>query len=199
MNEVLDVVKGTLAGVHMRTEVQQIMAAGRSRRRRRRAAGAMAAGLGLATAAALAAMPSKTTTEFAPPATADAQGPVHLDLAAFSVNTNPDGTVTVLTKRQALDPVVLRHALARAGIPTYITIGRFCSDAGKGQPPGLDSVLHSERRADGTIVMVFTPSALVPGTEISIGMKPGSPGKLGAAFTLIRAGARLTCSTNLPH
>jgi hypothetical protein len=128
MNDVLDDLKGSTAGVHMRTPVQEIVAAGRSRRRRRRGFGTVAGAVVVAGAVMVALQPG-TTTEIAPPVAVGA-GSVHLHLAAFSVDTNPDGTVTLLTKAQLkaqlLDPVILRRTLAQAGIPAYITIGKYC-------------------------------------------------------------------------
>ncbi|MFI6596646.1 hypothetical protein ACIBHX_10360 [Nonomuraea sp. NPDC050536] len=56
-----------------------------------------------------------------PAATGDARP------AAFSVDTNADGTVTVkVTKEESLDPVVLQRTLADAGIPARVTVNEFC-------------------------------------------------------------------------
>jgi hypothetical protein len=197
MNDVLDDVKGSMAGVHMRTPVEEIVAAGRSRRRRRRVCGTVAGAVVVAGATMVALQPG-TPAETAPPVTADT-GPVHLHLAAFSVDTNPDGTVTMLTKAQSLDPATLRRALAQAGVPAIIKIGEFCRST-QSPPPGLDSVVRGEPRPDGTVVLVFTPSALPQGAELSIGiLKPGSPGQKRAAYTLVRAGTPLRCSPGLPN
>jgi hypothetical protein len=196
MNDVQDGVKASMAGVHMRTPVEEIVAAGRSRRLRRRAGG-LVAGAVVAGVAVMALLPS-TPTQTAPSVTASAAGPVHVHLAAFSVDTNPDGTVTMLTKAQTLDPATLQRALAQAGIPAIIKVGGFCDSTQKQR--GLDAVVHAERRPDGTVMLIFTPSAMPRGTELSIGIhKPASPGKLGAAYALIRTGSQLKCSPDLPN
>jgi hypothetical protein len=51
--------------------------------------------------------------------------PVHMDLAAWSVNTNQDGSVSV-TVRQVGDlfnPAALEKALADAGVPAIVKVG----------------------------------------------------------------------------
>jgi hypothetical protein len=119
-----------------------------------------------------------------------------MQLAAFTVVSNPNGTATLtLKKGPSLNPDALSQALAGAGIPAIVRVGTFCHSTN--QPPGLGQVLSSERRDDGTVVLVFTPSAMPEGAELSIGFKPDSvPGtKDRIRFTLVTVGAELSCSS----
>jgi hypothetical protein len=50
---------------------------------------------------------------------------VHVNLADWSVNTNPNGTVTVKTKNIS-HPRRLEHVLAEAGIPALVRWGELC-------------------------------------------------------------------------
>jgi hypothetical protein len=189
-NDVLEMVKESMSGVHMQTPVEAIVASGRIRRRRRLsglAVAGVAVGLGLTLG-----VPAVSHSGTAPQSTS--ANPAQL--AAFTLVSNPNGTATLtLTKGQALDPETLRQALEHAGVPALVKVGTFCHS--QGQPTGLDRVLSSQRRADGTVVIVITPSAMPKGAELSIGYKPKSvPGtKDRARFTLVTAGAPLTCSS----
>jgi hypothetical protein len=51
--------------------------------------------------------------------------PVHVHLAAWSVDTNSNGTVTV-TVHQLAHPAKLQRTLARAGVPAVVTPGQIC-------------------------------------------------------------------------
>jgi len=186
-DDVLGTLKNSLSGVHSATPVETIVAAGRSRRRHRLAGLAVA---GVAVAAAVA-VPALSPSE--PAATPGSTNP--LRLAAFTVVSNPNGTATVtLVKGPSLNADALSHALAQAGVPAVVRVGSFCRSAH--QPAGLDQVLGSQRRADGTVVLVIMPSAMPDGAKLSIGFKPkSSPGKKDRVqFTLV-SGGRLSCSS----
>jgi hypothetical protein len=190
-DDVLHTVKESMAGVHMQTPVEEIVASGRTRRRRRRsglaAAGALAV-TGL-TAGALAISGSG-----AAPPTGASGGRSGVQLAAFSVVSNPNGTATVtLVKGPGINPDSLSRALGGAGVPAIIRVGSFCRADGKAT--GLEQVLTSERRSDGTVVLVIDPKAMPRGTELSIGFKPESvPGtKDRIRFTLVPTGTHLNC------
>src|SRR5215831_1749295 len=87
----------------------------------RRALVPVAAGAA-AVAIALGAAVASNDTSGAPGGVA--AGGVHVHLADFSVDTNPNGTVTVaLSETQILNPDALRQALAQAGIPAKVTVG----------------------------------------------------------------------------
>jgi hypothetical protein len=202
MNDVFDTVRESMEGVHMHTPVERIVAAGRARRRRKvtaiAAGAAVAGGLSLVVATG---GPQVNT----PPAG------VHVHLAAFSVDSNTDGTVTVkLTKEQTLDPATLQNALAQAGIPADIRINEFCH--APVDIPGFDKVMSDSKEkvksgskeADGRVVMTIDPTAMPEGTKIIAGIrtpdyKPDDPSRLGAVFGLARTGDTLQCSTELPR
>jgi hypothetical protein len=194
MNDVFDTMRESMEGVHMHTPVERIVAAGRARRRRKVTAiavGAAAAG-GLSLVVAIGGQQVN-----APPAG------VHVQLAAFSVDSNADGTVTVkLTKEQTLDPVTLQNALAQAGIPADIRINEFCNSPV--DIPGFDKVMSDSKEEDGRVVMTIDPTAMPEGTKIVAGIrtrdyKPDDPSRFGAAFGLARVGDTLQCSTELPR
>lgn len=90
-----------------------------SKRRLRRAIAAVAAAcvvIGLALALAL---PSGTRP-----------GPVHVHLAAWSVDTNPDGTV-IFRLRSVSHPAQLQRVLAEAGVPAMVRSGEICLAQGR--------------------------------------------------------------------
>ncbi len=128
---------------------------------------------------------------------------MHIQLAAFSVDSNADGTVTVkLTKEQTLDPATLQDALAQAGIPADIRINEFCTSPV--DVPGFDKVMSDGKEEDGRVVMTIDPTAMPEGTKIIAGVraldyKPDDPSRFGAAFGLARVGDTLQCSTELPR
>jgi hypothetical protein len=181
--EVLDEVRGLVAGLHMRTPAETILARGRSRRRRRSArmvaGGATVlavAGLGLAFITGSSA--DRPTQDGHP-----------VELASFSVVSDPDGTTTLtLTKGEAVDTDALRTKLAQAGVPAEITIDRFCHNT-NGDRATFDRVVSVRPQDDGTEVLVITPAAMPAGTKLSIGVFPNR-----RAWNLITDGAPLTCS-----
>jgi hypothetical protein len=194
MNDVFDTMRESMEGVHMHTPVERIVAAGRARRRRK----VTAIAVGAAVAGGLSLVVATGGQQVnAPPAG------VHVQLAAFSVDSNADGTVTVkLTKEQTLDPAALQNALAQAGIPADIRINEFCNSPV--DIPGFDKVMSDSKEEDGRVVMTIDPTAMPEGTKIIAGIrtrdyKPDDPSRFGAAFGLARVGDTLQCSTELPR
>jgi hypothetical protein len=55
---------------------------------------------------------------------------VHVHLAAWSVDTNPNGTVT-FKLRSISDPARLEHVLAEAGVPAMVRSGEICLAQGR--------------------------------------------------------------------
>lgn len=195
MNDVFDTMRESMEGVHMHTPVERIVAAGRARRRRKVtaiAAGAAVAG-GLSLVVAIGGQQVNAP-----------RAGVHVQLAAFSVDSNADGTVTVkLTKEQTLDPATLQNALAQAGIPADIRVNEFCNSPV--DIPGFDKVMSDSKEEGGrVVVMTIDPTAMPEGTKIIAGIrtrdyKPDDPSRFGAAFGLARVGDTLQCSTELPR
>jgi hypothetical protein len=187
-NETMDLIRERMSSLDMTTPVEAILTRGDIRRKRRRFARLGATGLVIAGLAV--GVPAFTGSAAPAP---EPTGPV--ELVAFSVTRNPDGTATLrLPKRQVLDPATLQRALADAGVPAIVRIGSFCRSDGAGRPD-IDHVLSSQRSNDGTIVIVIDPAAMPAGTELSIGYKPeSSPGtKDRVRFALVKTDAKLRC------
>src|SRR5262249_53644049 len=111
-------------GVHMSRPAEEVMARGRMLRLRRR----LLRGLSGVTAAS-AAMAIALTLPFGGAGFRQ----VHVNDAAWSVNTNRDGTVT-LQVREAADPVRLESVLSQAGVPAMVGWGESCVTAGRAFP-----------------------------------------------------------------
>ncbi|HTX29645.1 MAG TPA: hypothetical protein VME19_21780 [Streptosporangiaceae bacterium] len=216
---VLSAVRDTISGLPMPAapRLEAITARGRARHRRRLAG---VSGLSVAAAGACAALVVGLTggggsARLAPPHGA---GPQHeaapqrsvpgVHLAAFTVAAGPDGTTTLtLNSGQVVDPSAVRQALAAHGIPALVTAGEFCRTAV--QPaPGVGSVVVLPGRPLQTLApgqkpagpgpIVINGSAIPSGTELSIGYRQ-DPNDREISFTLIVAGAPLTCTSIPDH
>src|SRR5262245_13611858 len=146
-HDVLDQVRDGLSGLHMSTPADTIIARARTRRRRQQVTGASAAGVAACTALTLGLTGIMSSGNAPPPR--PSQG--HARLAAFTVASGPHGSSELtLRKGGRPDPVALRRALARHGIPALVTVGRQC--AAPGSPPGgLNRVLTSRKTSVGTV------------------------------------------------
>lgn len=207
---VLAALKDSLGGVTMRTPVEQIMAAGRTRRRRRlmRAATAVAA-IGLALGVLALSHPPT-----APPEAGlnTGAGSVHIRTVAFTLDTYKDGTVRVTWDKQRYfhDHQGLQRALRAAGFPVLIKEGVFCKgphDDGYLDPSGVgrgvDLVMTGERKGESTVVFVFKPAAMPAGQQLFIGyLSPAqlavTHGHPGSVERLVPIGGPLTCTTQAP-
>jgi hypothetical protein len=142
-------------------------------------------------------------------------GAVHIRTAAFSVDTYTDGTVHVTWDKSqyiqgSRDIAVLQQALREARFPVLIKEGVFCKgprDGGyldpSGVGPGVGPVMKGEDRPRGTVVFVFTPSAMPAGEELFIGYLSPSQlaithGQPGSVERLVPTGVPLTCTTQAP-
>jgi hypothetical protein len=178
-------VKDSLTDVHLDRPPEAITARARARRLRRGLTGVGAAGLALGLGLALPGGPA-------------GQRAVHVNLAAWSVNTTSAGLIDI-TIRELQDPAALRQALADAGVPATVTFGQVCT--GAESLPQIDQVLHKQRPTESSdVVLTVDPAAMPAGTELVIGVaRAAAPGKTGsgpglvAGFGLARDGARLTC------
>ncbi len=139
-------------------------------------------------------------------------GPVHIRTAAFSVDTNADGTIRMTWDKSQYSQHIagLQQALREAGFPVLIKEGVFCKgphDSGYLDPSGVGRgvgrVMKGENQPDGTVVFVFTPSAMPAGQELFIGYLSPSQlaithGQPGSVERLVPAGVPLTCTTQAP-
>ena len=209
---VLNALKDSLDGVTMHTPVTQIEAAGRARHRRRTVA-RTATGVAAVTALALG-VPALTHPSTAPPQAgiSTQAGSVHIRTVAFALDSHTDGTIHVTWDKAKYfsDHQGLQQALRAAGFPVLIKEGVFCAGPQDdtslnphGQGPGLDQVVKGERNSDGSVGLVFTPSAVPAGKELFIGfLSPAqlavTGGRPGSVERLVTIGAELTCTTQAP-
>lgn len=185
-NDILDRVSTSVSGLHMETPIDAIVARGHVLRRRR-VSGTAAVGVVAAGALAL----SLVTVDRGQHTPAASSGGVQL--ASFTLVSNTNGTETLtLIKGIPLDADALRQTLAAAGIPALVNVGRTCDS--HPQPAGLDQVVSPQRRPDGSVVLVITPSAMPAGAELSIGVFPTV-----RTWSLATIAAPLTCDTTPPR
>jgi hypothetical protein len=208
----LGALKDSFDGVTMHTPVERIVTAGRARRRRRRV---VAASTGVVAVTGLAlGVPALNHPSTAPPRAGldTGAGSVHIRTAAFALDSQTDGTLRVTwdKERYFQDHEGLQHALRAAGFPVLIKEGVFCkgpqddgylSPSGSGR--GVERVVHGERQGDGSVVLVFNPSAMPPGKQLFIGyLSPGqlagTNGNPGSVERLVPTGVPLTCDTQAP-
>ena len=181
-------------------------------------AGVLAVGTAVAAAAGLAfGGPSLSHRPARLPHTAlsTGAGPVHVRTAAFTLDTDTDGTVRVTWDKSryiqsSQDIAVLQRALRQAGFPVLIREGVFCQgphDNGTTDPsgvgPGVAQVMKGQDRPDGAVVFIFTPSAMPAGEELFIGYLSPSQlavthGRPGSVERLVPPGVPLTCATQVP-
>lgn len=150
----------------------------------------------------------------APPRARLSTGPgsVHVHTAAFTVDSYTDGTIHVTWDKSQYfgDHEGLQQALRAAGFPVLIKEGTFCQgphDNGhlnaSGVGPGVGRVMKGERQANGTVVFVFTPSAMPAGKQLFIGYLTPSQlavthGDPGSVERLVSTGVPLTCTSQAP-
>jgi hypothetical protein len=179
--------------------VEQRKATTRVGHRRRRI------GYGLAAAAVVAIAVATPVLLRSPDGTSRSNGGVHIHLAAFSVDTNPNGTIALQTNQgAAVDPDALRNALAQAGVPAVVTVGTICTAPGPRAPePALNKVITNP---PGARISTIVPSAIPAGKKLDISiLKTTSATTDGTAvsvpmwiYDLVPDNVPLTCSSTPP-
>jgi hypothetical protein len=111
-------VRDSLAEAHPSIPASEIIARASKRRTRRWLAGAGAACAAIGLTLGLV-LPSGSQAR-----------PVHVHLAAWSVDTHPNGTVT-FKLLQVSQPARLQHVLAEAGVPARVRWGEICLARGR--------------------------------------------------------------------
>jgi hypothetical protein len=208
-NTVLCAVRDSISGLPMPTapRLETITARGRARRYRR------LGGLSVAGAGACAALVAGLTfgggsAGLAPQAgSAPQRHAPEVHLAAFSVVTDADGGTTLtLNSAQVVNPNAVRQALAAHGIPALVTANEFCRTDDQpapgvgavvslGSPQGGPRAVSPGSSQGGTSIVIYG-SKIPSGVELSIGYRQ-DPQNREISFTLIQAGAPLTC-TSIP-
>jgi hypothetical protein len=187
--------------------LEAIVARGRARRRRSGLAGMSLAAAGLAIALPVIITGVNGPSSRVATSLRLGSGPVHVNLAAYSVDSNPNGTVSVtLATKGNFDPNKLRQALARAGVAAVVNVDAFCQTPV--QPGGFGQVVSSgslkgsanssaagagQSAQANVTAMVIKPSAMPRRAELSIGYFPDH-----VAMTLVKLGGPLSCVANDP-
>jgi hypothetical protein len=92
--------------------------------------------------------------------------PVHVHLAAWSVDTNSDGTVT-LTVHELTHVALLVRVLGEAGVPAVVTIHADCLN-----PQNQNALARSGALRSGRTGVIIHPTAIPSGTAILFGLVP---------------------------
>jgi hypothetical protein len=199
-------VRDSVSGVRMTRPASEIFASAHKRRRRRvlAAAGAACAAIGIVVALAVPGGQAR---------------PVHVHLAAWSVDTHPDGTVT-FRLRNTSQPALLQHVLAEAGVPAMVRQGEICLARGRhvllptqgivsdlnGRPTPMGSaflLMGGGRHGRNQLLnwaWTITPAKIPTGTRFVISAVPGdrvSPTHIQAAWEFIPASAPVTCAKSV--
>jgi hypothetical protein len=188
---------------HFSRELEEsLVAAARSRRRPARAklgryAAAAIASVAVAVAVAVGIDYAVSNGHPAGASPGSAGRAVHIHFAAFTVDTNAGGTVTVtLTRDHVLDPSALRQALAEAGVPALVTVGSVCYVPGPSDALA-QAVSPPRHQADGSTTVTITPTAIPAHSKLSIGYFP-LPAGGGIHISLVPDNAPLTCTSTPP-
>lgn len=155
--DLMTALRDSFTGVRSPTPVERIVRRGRVVRIRRRApvlTAALAVAAGTA-AAVTALLPSGHQAG--------------LQLAAWTVSRQADGTVTV-TIRQLHDPAGLQRTLRADGVPASVTFSGQPPRACRRYPanPALINKVYQAKQAGGFPVMVIHPAALPAGAGVQI-------------------------------
>jgi hypothetical protein len=195
----LTAARDSLGEVRMERPARTFEARARTRRRRRGLSGAATGALALGVGLALALTPGGSP--------ALAAHPVHANLAAWSVNTDSGGQVTIVV-RNLQDPSELQQKLDDAGIPSAVYFGETCTGEIVGQADQVLQQAQGEVKRDGGgyIKLTVTPSAMPQGAELllSIAQAPGQGGPGGgqqsgrsssSGISLVKAGGQISCTS----
>ena len=193
-HEVLTAVKAAVPDTRMHTPLEQIVSTARSRRRRRGLAGLAGAGLAAGAGLTLALSPIGAGTAGNPGAHTGAQ------LAAWTVQANRDGTVT-LTVRELRDAPALQRTLAEHGIPAVVHFGEECQAVGKALPISeLKQVLmlpprigHPVPGNSNPIRTRINPAAMPTGSKLDFSVLHGKD-----SIDLVPPGDGVTCHPPAP-
>jgi hypothetical protein len=197
-----------LDDVRMGTPASTIFAAA-SKRRTRRGVTAVAAACVAAGLATGLALPSGGSVRH-----------VHVHLAAWSVDTSTNGTVT-FTLNNTSRPGQLEHTLAAAGVPATVRFGQICRTVGQHDllptqgfltEPGVSPanqmgsvfILAAGDNASKPLNWrwVITPGKIPAGAHFVISAVPGgsvTAGHVRAMWEFVPTSAALRCAASAPY
>ena len=178
-----------------------------SKRRRRRAIAALAAACAVVGLTLAVALPSGTLPRS-----------VHVHLAAWSVDTNPDGSVT-FKLRSVSHPARLQRVLAEAGVPAMVRSGEICLAQGRhvllptqgivsdlnGRPTSMGSVFllgGNGSAPDKLLNWAWTidPSKISSNAHFVISSIPGGhipANRIKAAWEFVPKSAHVNCRASV--
>lgn len=178
-------VSDSLTDVHLDRPVSAITGRARARRLRRGLAGGAAAAvaLGVGLSLTLTASPAASRS-------------VHVNLAAWSVNTTSTGQVE-LTLRELQDQARLEQTLADAGVPAIVSFGQFCEPVSQADnltaTMGTHFIQRPVGRAGILVGILIDPAAIPSGVTVDIGVEDFGTGHGYFVDEIIKNGAPLTC------
>lgn len=145
--------------------------------------------------------------------------PVHVNLAAWSVDTNPNGTVT-FRLRSVANPARLQRVLAEAGVPAMVRSGGICLAQGRhvllptkgivtdinGRHTSLESVFLLGGDGSGPNKALnwswtVIPSKIPSNAQFVISAIPGShipASRIQAAWEFVPKSAQVSCAASVP-
>jgi hypothetical protein len=177
-NDLLAAVREDFARVRMNTEAEAILADGASLRRRRHRHRAYGAGAAALCAAAAISVASLTPGSASTSGTRDAQ------LAAWTVQRQPDGTVAV-TIRDMLNLAGLQQKLNADGVPAVVIADErnpsVCRND-KAMKEDMASVIQFGRPGRPSLdrdFFVIHPAAIPSGSKLLLDVFDNTPGGAG--------------------
>jgi hypothetical protein len=143
--------------------------------------------------------------------------PVHVHLAAWSVDTNPNGTVT-FKLRNVSHPARLQRVLAEAGVPAMVRSGEICLAQGRhvllptrgivtylnGRPTRMGSIFAAGGGRPDTILnwsWTITPSKIPGNAHFVISEIPGNhvpANRIRAVWEFVPKSAHVNCAASVP-
>jgi hypothetical protein len=200
-DEVLESVRRSVATVHMDRPLEAIEARAGTLRRRRTLTGlaavSLSAGLGLALAMSATGV---TTPQDGYVAETEASAGQRIDLAAFTLSSAPDGTVTITFKEVLADPTALEKALADAGVTAVVRVNAVCDGESvpnpyPGSPEWLSTAVRFDAHGpDGKPTVTISKATLPKDVTLFLGLTPYQGHLAGLLTQFFATGSSIVCT-----